>query len=77
MIISFSLKKYFGETLSHEDLILVRAKLSVARYFKDSDNYINFIANTFVQRLNDGKAIGDIADVFGKVIDENKVKAAA
>ncbi|AHB41498.1 hypothetical protein P148_SR1C00001G0708 [candidate division SR1 bacterium RAAC1_SR1_1] len=71
------LKESFGQTLSQEDLIFTRAKLSVARYFQDANNYINFIANMFVERIPTGKAIGDIADVYGKIIDEEKVQTAA
>ncbi|HCY21351.1 TPA: hypothetical protein DIC40_05925 [Patescibacteria group bacterium] len=71
------MKESFGQTLSQEDLIFTRAKLSVARYFQDANNYINFIANMFVERIPTGKAIGDIADVYGKIIDEEKVQTAA
>ena len=63
-------KEYFGNDI---DLILTRSKLAVARYFADSNNYVNFVANVFAQRIWNGKAIWDMADVFGKIIDENKV----
>ena len=72
-----TLRTYFGQNISDEDLILTRAKLAVARYFPDSANYINFIGNVFVQRIMDGKALWDIADVYGKIIDEQKVQWAA
>jgi len=68
-----SLRSYFWANLSNEDLVLVRAKLSVARYFEDANNYINFIANVFVQRIMNWKALWDIADVYGKNIDEQKL----
>jgi hypothetical protein len=70
-------KSYFGENLSNEDLIYARSKLAVARYFQDSNNYINFIAKIFIERIINGKAVWDIADVYGKIIDEPKVMAAA
>lgn len=59
------------------DLILARAKLSVARYFNDADKYMQFIAQTFSKRMVNGLAIWDIADVLGKDIDETKVMNAA
>lgn len=56
-----------------EDIILAKAKLSVARYFSDADKYIQFIAETLSSRMANGLAIWDIADVLGKNIDEAKV----
>ncbi|MDD3262859.1 MAG: hypothetical protein PHR61_03350 [Candidatus Absconditabacteria bacterium] len=69
-------REYFGQNVSDEDLILIRSKLAVARYFPDANNYINFIANIFIQRIISGEGVGDIADVYGKIIDEQKTKAA-
>jgi len=44
------LKNTFGlET--YDELVYLRAKLSVARFFPDASQLINFIANIFVQRL--------------------------
>ena len=60
-----------------DDLVFLRAKMSVARFFPDAQQIINFIANTFVQRIGNGQAIGDVADVFGKTIDENKLLVVA
>lgn len=70
-------KEYFWQNSSNEDLILFRSKLAVARYFQDANNYINFIANIFVQRIENWKALWDIADVYGKIIDEEKLATAA
>jgi len=50
--------------------------MGVARFFPDAQQIIGFIGNTFVQRIGNGQAVGDVADVFGKIIDEKKVLAA-
>lgn len=63
--------------MSSDDLVFLRAKLSIARFFPDAQDLINFIAETFTNRISDGQAIGDIADVYGKTIDEQKIAAAA
>ena len=62
----------FG-AMSADDLVFLRAKLSVARFFPDSQTLLNFIGETFTNRIADGQVIGDIADVYGKVVDENKL----
>lgn len=59
----------FGLT-EKDDLVFLRAKMWVARFFPEAQQIINFVWNTFVQRIWNGQAIGDIADVFGKTIDE-------
>lgn len=69
------LSNAFGVT-SIDDLVFLRAKMGVARFFPDGQEIINFIANTFVQRIGNGQAISDVADVFGKIIDETKTLAA-
>jgi len=61
---------------TRDDLVFLRAKMGVARFFPDAQQIIGFIGNTFVQRIGNGQAVGDVADVFGKVIDEKKVLAA-
>jgi len=58
-------------------LLLLRAKLAIARFFPESQQLVQFIATTFTQRLSDGSAISDIADVYGKTIDEAKVMQVA
>ncbi|MEI7557643.1 MAG: hypothetical protein WCJ45_02075 [bacterium] len=50
----------------------MRAKLSIARYFPDAQTLLNYIGETFDSRIKNGKAVGDIADVMGKTIDEAK-----
>ncbi len=70
-------KEYFWSEISDEEIILLRSKLAVARYFQDVNNYVNFISKIFIERIDTKEVIGDIADVYGKVIDENKVTTAA
>ncbi|MCX6822574.1 MAG: hypothetical protein NTX91_01065 [candidate division SR1 bacterium] len=72
-----ALETAFGP-MDADALLLLRAKITIARFFpNESQKLIEFIANTFTQRLNNGDAIGDIADVYGKTIDESKVMQAA
>lgn len=61
---------------NRDDLVFMRAKMWVARFFPDAQQIIGFIGNTFVQRIGNGQAVWDVADVFGKIIDEKKVLAA-
>lgn len=61
---------------NRDDLVFMRAKMGVARFFPDAQQIISFVGNTFVQRIGNGQWVGDVADVFGKIIDEGKVFAA-
>ena len=45
-----TLKATFGE-MSSDDLLFLRAKLSIARFFPDAQQLLNFIATTFSQRI--------------------------
>ncbi len=57
------------------DEVTFRTKLSSARFFRaDASKYQNVIANVFIERLQNGAAIQDIADMFWKIIDESTVK---
>lgn len=62
----------FG-AMSEDELVFLRAKLSIARFFPDAQELLNFIGETFANRINNGEVIGDIADVYGKSIDQEKV----
>lgn len=66
----------FGD-LNADQLLLLRAKLSIARFFPHSPELTNFIANVFSNRMQNGAAIWDIADIYGKEIDEAKVLTVA
>jgi hypothetical protein len=61
---------------SKDELIKLRAKLSIARFMPEREQLITYIMKKFDERMTNGQAIGDIADVFGKAIDENKVNTA-
>ncbi|MEI6673253.1 MAG: hypothetical protein WCL02_08310 [bacterium] len=63
--------------MSTDELVFLRAKLAIARFFPDAQELLNFIGETFASRINNGKVIGDIADVFGKTIDATKVYTTA
>jgi hypothetical protein len=62
----------FPGTIS-DDLVLLRAKLAIARFFPNQQELLSFIADTFAKRLLNGEAVGDIADVYGKTVDETKI----
>lgn len=66
----------FG-AMSADELVFLRAKLSIARFFPDAQELLNFIAETFTSRVTDGQAVGDIADVYGKIVDEAKILTVA
>jgi len=67
----------FGGNLSEDELVFTRAKLAIARFFPDSQTLIGFIANTFISRVANGQALIDVADVYGKIVDEAKVMPLA
>ncbi len=62
---------------TEDELVFLRAKLAIARFFSDSQDLITFIGETFTNRVADGQAIGDIADVYGKIVDEDKILITA
>jgi len=64
--------KKFGD-LTDEQLLVVKSQLSIARFFPNAQQLIWFIWEIFAQRVQNGKAIWDIADVYWKIIDEQKV----
>ncbi|MEI8007892.1 MAG: hypothetical protein WCI00_00065 [bacterium] len=59
--------------MSADELVFLRAKLSIARFFPDAQQLLNFIGETFASRIANGEVISDIADVYGKTIDASKV----
>lgn len=70
------LQSYFGGT--GESLLNTRSRLAVARFFPDTVNQmVQFIGQVFTARMGNGLAIGDIADIIGKTIDEQKLLQVA
>ena len=58
---------------SKDEMMYFRAQLAAARFMQNSNELVNTIAQILNSRISNGKAISDIADVFGKTIDEAKV----
>jgi len=65
------------QNMSTDQLSFVRAQLWVARFFPNSQQLMWFVANTFSQRMANGQALGDIADVYGKIVNINKLLQVA
>lgn len=64
--------------MSEDKLLLLRSKLAIARFFQaEAQELLNFIGEVFASRIGNGKVIGDMADVFGKTVDEQKVFTTA
>jgi len=58
---------------SKNELTYIRAQLAAARFLENSNDLVNTIAQIFNARVSNGQAISDIADVYGKTIDEAKI----
>lgn len=56
-----------------EDMTLLRSKLVVAKFFYDEPEILEGIFTLFQQRIINGQGIGDIANILGKNIDEEKL----
>ena len=63
----------FVWTKSKDELNYLRAQLAAARFLPNSNELVNMIAQIFNSRVSNGKAVWDIADVYGKTIDEAKI----
>jgi hypothetical protein len=63
--------------MTTDELVFFRAKLAIARFFPDAQELLNFIGETFASRIANGQVISDIADVYGKTIDEAKIFSTA
>lgn len=66
------IEQWFGE-LNEDEMLFLRAKLAVARFFPDANQLVQFIADVFSQRIIDGQAIWDIADIVWKQVDSTKL----
>lgn len=71
------IRQAFGEGLTDDQIIFIRAQMCVTRFFPSAQSLMNFIGNAFNNRMLNGAAITDIADVYGKEIRETQVLAAA
>ena len=63
----------FVWTKSKDELNYLRAQLAAARFLPNSNELVNMIAQIFNSRVSNGKAVWDIADVYGKIVDEAKI----
>lgn len=74
-----TIRKYFGEELTDEDLILTRWKMAVLQYFDDANSIFSSIAWIFLSRvMNNPKLwVEDIANIYWLEIDSNAVATAA
>jgi hypothetical protein len=68
------LKSKFGIT-NDDDLVMLRARLATVRFWGNQEQMIQALAQIFTERIANGEAVTDIADVYGKVIDESKLAA--
>lgn len=71
-----ALKQTFGQ-MTDDQILFLRTKLAVARFFPDANQLIQFIADTFSQRVINWEAIWDISDIMWKNIDENRLMPIA
>lgn len=67
------IKSKFGSSMSDEEVVVLRAKLATMRFWWNQQQMIQVLSQIFTERVADGKAVSDIADVYGKVIDEPKL----
>jgi len=58
---------------SKEDLILLRAKMAVIKFFYTEQSTLEKIFEIFQERILNGKWLWDIANIMGKNINENKL----
>ena len=60
------------------DPTLFRAKMAIPRFFADeANNYFVLVATILQKRLADGNGMGDIADMLGKNINQQKLMMIA
>lgn len=72
-------RQYFGQNLTDEDLILVRAKMAVLQYFWDANYIFERILNMFMTRIVYDMQwwIEDIANIYGFTVDSGKIMNVA
>lgn len=74
-----TIRRYFWENLTDEELILTRWKLAVLQYFDDANSIFSSIAEIFISRImNNTKAwVEDIANIYWFEINSDNVANAA
>ena len=70
-----TIRNYFWEDLTDEEIILIRWKMAVLQYFDDANSLFQSIAWMFLSRImNDTQWwIEDLSDIYWMDIDSNKV----
>lgn len=66
------IKQVFGVT-TDDDIAIARARLATAKYRWNAQQLVELVAQIFTSRVPSGKAIWDLADINGKIVDENKL----
>lgn len=70
MLSDSELNSFAGVQLDPASLLILRAKLSVVRFFANKQpELVNLIKSIFIQRIGNGQGISDIADIFGKTVN--------
>ena len=74
-----TIRNYFGEDLTDEELILTRWKMAILQYFDDANSIFSSIAWIFLSRImNDTKWwIEDLANIYWMEIDSDNVARIA
>lgn len=60
-----------------DDENLFRTKLATLRFWPEAQQLFSALGTIFTQRMSRGEAIGDIASILGKSVDESKIQALA
>ena len=60
-----------------EDVVVLRAKLATLRFWPEAQQMFAGLPNIFSQRMLSGRAVGDIADMLGKDVDQQKIQKMA
>ena len=70
-----TIKNYFWENLTDEELILTRWKIAVLQYFDDASSIFWSITKIFMSRIvNDAKSwVEDIASIYWLEVDSGKI----
>ncbi len=67
------MRKYFWQNLTDEELTLARAKLSIVRFWQNSEDFMKAIMAVFISRIQSWDLISDLADLQGRIVDTDKL----